>query len=754
MKATPDTPQAPAAGSWPAILGQQPPPGLLAVELEPADRQACGQRVSLYLREQQRIIRRQECFRPFMWIENEGLLQGCPVQVECQSLGGELWLKSLAFFDDWSDWKSAQTWLAQKFSRAADAGPAPYLALNDPLQQFCMLSGRTFFSAMAFEDLRRLQVDIETITAPGFDFCNAERASDRIIIIALGDESGWVETLADEGGGEKQLLEEFVRVVRERDPDVIEGHNIFNFDLPYLAQRAKLHRVPLALGRDGSLLRSRPGRFVAGERSTNFSRYTINGRHIVDTFFLLQIYDATHRALESLSLKEAARHFGLAAPQRVYLDSADMANIYARDPQRVLRYAADDIRETRALADVLTRSYFVQAQMLPMPYQDVCLRGNAAKIDALLLGAYLQRRHALPAPEAPRPFEGGYTDIFMRGTIRNVRHCDVRSLYPSIMLAKGLGPSSDTQGVFLKLLEFLRDYRLEAKRQMLSASTPAQAAHFQALQTAFKILINSFYGYLGFAQARFNDFEAAARVAAAGRNILRRMIKWLRAHGAQPVEIDTDGIYFVPPPFRARGAEEAFQRRFQKEALPAGIEVEFDGDYLSMFSYKMKNYALLEPSGQMIIRGAALKSRGLEPYLRAFLRDYLRLQLEARPQDIPALLERYKAELAQMPIRNLAKTEILKETPAGYAAKVAAKKRARNAAYELALRSGRPYQAGDRVVYYITGTKKNVAAHQAAKLVRDWDPQAPDTNLAYYIAKLEALHARLAATPDGEAEPL
>jgi DNA polymerase, archaea type len=67
------------------------------------------------------------------------------------------------------------------------------------------------------------------------------------------------------------------------------------------------------------------------------------------------------------------------------------------------------------------------------------------------------------------------------------------------------------------------------------------------LQNTFKILINSFYGYLGFAQGNFADFEAAARVTQIGRDLLKQMIDWLKGQGAQVIEVDTDGIYFVPP---------------------------------------------------------------------------------------------------------------------------------------------------------------------------------------------------------------
>ena len=44
-------------------------------------------------------------------------------------------------------------------------------------------------------------------------------------------------------------------------------------------------------------------------------------------------------------------------------------------------------------------------------------------------------------------------------------------------------------------------------------SNPRHWHHLHALQNTFKILINSFYGYLGFAQGHFADFDAAARPA-------------------------------------------------------------------------------------------------------------------------------------------------------------------------------------------------------------------------------------------------
>jgi DNA polymerase, archaea type len=389
--------------------------------------------------------------------------------------------------------------------------------------------------------------------------------------------------------------------------------------------------------------------------------------------------------------------------------------------------------------------------LLPFGYQAACVRGSASKIDALMLREYMNAGCALPDPGKPRDFQGGYTDIFKRGVVRNVHHCDARSLYPSIMLERKIAPSGDHLGAFLKLLEKFRAFRLSAKEKMNSARDARERAHFDSQQSALKILINSFYGYLGFAQARFNDFEAAEAVAAEGRAILSGMVDWLRKHGAEPVEIDTDGVYFVPPAFKTKN-ELAVFRDSLRDSLPAGIEVEFDGEYAAMFSYKMKNYALLDSSGVVTIRGAALKSRGMEPYLRDFLKELLRLKLEMREKEIPALRDKYEKAIrdGDLGVKRLAKTEVLREAPSAYAARIAAGGRGRNAAYELALASGHDYQAGDQLSYYITGSSKKVAAHSAARLVSEWDPAERDENTAYYIAKLNALYDRFAADDDAD----
>jgi DNA polymerase elongation subunit (family B) len=316
------------------------------------------------------------------------------------------------------------------------------------------------------------------------------------------------------------------------------------------------------------------------------------------------------------------------------------------------------------------------------------------------------------------------------------------------MLTQNIAPESDLLGVFLKALETLRTFRIEAKQAMQACQSGSEKQGLDALQSTFKILINSFYGYLGFDRGRFNDFDAADKVTSEGRSLLRSMVDALREYDANPIEIDTDGIYFVPPDFQGSAKDvteqmATFRKNFSA-TLPAGIEVEFDGEYASMYSYKMKNYALLGADGKMSIKGAALKSRGLESFQRKFMHKMLRLKLEDQETDLPDLRQSFDDSIAkkQWPIEEFAKKENLQNSPANYAAKRANGQGSRRAAYELALASEREYKAGDQVSYYVTGIKKNVAVYASSKLTKDWDPNNRYENISYYQAKLEALYKK------------
>lgn len=619
---------------------------------------------------------------------------------------------------------------------------APFRIFSDPVQQFLIQHDLRFFTAMSFPEVRRLQFDIEALCSPGYEFPNPARPGDAIVIISLADSTGWekVLSLADYPS-ERELIAAFAAEVAARDPDILEGHNLFRFDLPYLETRANHFKVKLALGRDGSAPAKRSSRFPVAERIVNYIRYDIYGRHVADTCFMLYFYDAVHRNLDSYGLKYAARHFGVAAPERTYIDGAKITSAWTHDRENLLKYALDDVRETRALSGILSPSWFYQTRIVPFSYQNCIVRGNATRIDALFAAEYLKAGRALPRAERGRPFAGALTRALDVGVFEHIDHCDVRSLYPSIILSAGWVPARDSLGIFPRWLKQLRTFRLKAKDAAKNAVAQAEKDYQDALQTAFKILINSFYGYLGFTQGFLNDYAMAERVTARGRDILNLMLNTLEAQGCKIIEMDTDGIYFQLGPGTTRDAAAAALAK----VLPQGIEVEFDESFQAMFCYKSKNYALLAADGTIAITGAALKSRGLEPFQRRCMKELISALLK-RDASPDAIYDRYARALSErtFPLADLAKSETLAESLDTYQRKLADGAGKRSAAYELAIRSGREYRQGDQIAFYVTGDKKKVSVVDHAKLLMDADASARDENVAYYLEKLEELRRKFA----------
>src|SRR6266513_414424 len=669
-----------------------------------------------------------EPFHPFVWTDADITDLGLET---AQHLAGDLRYNWLVAVDSWKELIALRNGL-KKAGRN-------FFALSDPVQHYFSATGRTLFKQLPFEGLKRIQLEV---LSPTGESDLADASQNPIASIALSDNSGWEQLIVVDPKNveesEHDALKQLTAIIRERDPDVLEGHDLFRFDLPYLVARARKAKVKLDWGRSGGFLRSRPSRLQIAEKTIDYPKFAVDGRHFVDTFLLAHFYDVGMRSLTGFERADVARHFDLCDSEETSaLAGKELQRAYLDNDERFHRRALCGIRETSALSQLLSASYFIQAQIFPYNYQDVIVRGNATRINALFLREYFRQRHSIPEMPMARAFEGGYTDVFFTGVAHGVWHCDIASLYPSIMLQFDCFPATDQLQIFRHLLTDLRTFRLEAKANMRAAKDAAKQHHLQALQNTFKILLNSFYGYLGFAQGHFADFDAAARVTQIGRDLLKKMIEWLNAHGAKVIEVDTDGIYFVPPD---KIDIDQLQKGLAKE-LPPGIEVEFDEQFGAMFSYKAKNYALLTREGDLIIKGGALKSRGLEKFQRVFLEEIIELIMEGKSDAISRLRDEFEQKIRnrEWKIDMLMKTDTLQDSLDKYRAKIAGSTRNRAASYELALASGHAYKPGDQVSYYIKSTPKKVPAYEAARLASAFDPQNRDENVDYYVAKLDEL---------------
>lgn len=510
---------------------------------------------------------------------------------------------------------------------------AEHLVFLSRTEQFLVESGLTLFQGMEFEQLRRAQVDIETLGL------QVDEPGNQIIIITATLNGSDPLVLHAREMSEAEMIETLNRWIRERDPDVIEGHNIFNFDLPFLAARAANLGVELRWGRNGTPVRfGNRQRFKAGARTIPYEAAYVHGRHLVDTYQQIQRYDVAGH-MNSYGLKPAIAQLGLERHDRTHVEGGDISEIWQNNPDRLLRYALDDVLDTNLLSQLALPTEFYQAQLLPASLQSVATGGPGEKVNDLLVRAYVRAGHSIPTPGRVRSYPGGYTAVRATGIFGPpVVNADVESLYPSIMLADEIAPKSDDLGVFLPLLRTLTEERLRAKR-IAQTTSGAAGARWTGTQASLKVLINSFYGYLGYGRGYFNDFEAAGRVTVRGHEVIQQVERELVACGAEIIEIDTDGIYFVPP--ESASTPDAINRMVERvsESVGEGISLGVDGVWSKMLSLKLKNYALLDENGNLTIKGSSLRSRRDEPYLRRFLEQSIRGYLS--PQDHPSPRELY-----------------------------------------------------------------------------------------------------------------
>lgn len=541
-----------------------------------------------------------------------------------QQLSGDHPLRYLLTFSSWTRFLEARRRLQD------DNHNHPSIALGNPVAQYLTGQGRSLFMDMTFEDLTRLQLDIET---RGLDPASQDAA---VILIALSTNRGHREIIDAADLGEGTALEQLARRIREIDPDVIEGHNIFNFDLPYLLMRARRNAVQLNIGRNGTEPRLGTMRRVKfGPRSVPFQSVHIFGRQIIDTYQQIQRYDANGE-LESYGLKDVIEALGMTRSDRVLIAGDQVASMFDKDQSAVYAYALGDVADTALLSSLATPTEFYQTQIIPRSLQDVAVGGPGEKINSLMLRVYLGQRHSLPLPDRSKPYPGGYTEVRHTGIFHDVVKCDVESLYPAIMLSSNIAPKNDDLGVYLKLLATLTERRLDAKRKARTSSG-AEHAIWQGMQLSFKVLINSFYGYLGYGRAYFSDFDAAEQVTLEGQRIILKVVGELERRKATVIEVDTDGVYFAPDPPLSDEEDEA---RFVSEVgatLPSGIILAHDGSFRGMISLRTKNYALETRDGRVILKGSSLRSRREEPVLREFLSRATRAFIEGSQESVRSL---------------------------------------------------------------------------------------------------------------------
>jgi DNA polymerase elongation subunit (family B) len=737
------------------LFGWDPTPGIVSVHAESNGRATVWRRIP----KTGELVREVERFRPWMLLDRLDDLKhlgsalgrdgSAGARITYRELSGPGELRFLVSADDGRSLTSAlldgaTRRLGRRVGHIRELDDDTVLALQ-PEEQYLVATGRTYFRDLSFDELRRLQFDLET-TGLNPDRC-------RIFMISVRYPDGGTEVLEASGRGpqaEAELIRELNARIASADPDVIENHNLHGFDLPVLDRRARLLGVTLTLGRTGQPgLRQRAARRGLANTATDGRRvrFVAPGRELIDTMDAVIRYDFSTRSLPGHGLKAVAKYLGFAAPDREYIKGSQVWPTYRRDPERVRRYATDDVVEVAQLSRMLGGAAFALAQMAPRRYERLADAGAATGvIDPLLVRAYLRSGAALPKhqPDDGTPHSGAALHLFASGVAHRVVKVDVASLYPSLMRSYRIGPSRDKLGALLALVDGLVERRLRAKAEARAAPPGSAERHTnEAMSAAMKIVVNSAYGYLaaGGELTRFADVHAANEVTRRGRETLERICRALADRGVTLIEADTDGVYFAVPPTWTASDE----RRVVDEVaalLPPLVQLELEGRYAAMLSHEPKNYALLGHDGTLVLRGVAFRSSRAEPYGEIFLRRAINRLLT---DDVAGVHDVYVAVVAalrrrEVPTRDVSSRVRLTKSPARY---LESRERRRELQYEALLANGvTEWSVGDRLrIYRKRAGEAGLVDFDEAE--GEADPR--DYDVEYYVRQLrETFAARLA----------
>ena len=152
---------------------------------------------------------------------------------------------------------------------------------------FMLKEGFTYYKGMKVNEVSLLSFDIE---ATGLD-PDAEDAWVPLVSCTYRDRNGNIEKkLFDqfEYTDNIGMLMDLNRWVRDKDPDIILGHNILSYDLPYLHKR-----FGLGWGREGShaeFSEKKAKYRKSKQQQYDFYDCRIHGRDIIDTFFQIGLF--------------------------------------------------------------------------------------------------------------------------------------------------------------------------------------------------------------------------------------------------------------------------------------------------------------------------------------------------------------------------------------------------------------------------------------------------------------------------------
>lgn len=368
---------------------------------------------------------------------------------------------------------------------------------------------------------------------------------------------------------EKELLMGFSEYVNKHDIDVITGWNIFGFDLEYIFKRAIITGCPEEFFRLGKLKEQECTMVYKKLSSSALGDNTLklmpmSGRFIFDLFHEVK----REKKLDSYSLNFVSKTY--LGDQKIDMSPKEMFKRFREeDPDKLSEVAEYCVKDT-ALPHQLMDKLFTFTNLIEMakatwvPLCYLAERGQQIKVFSQLSRKARELGFMVPTIRYGKlqsdPYEGATVLSAQTGAYYTpITALDFEGLYPSIMVAHNLCYSTlvmdlryeNVPGVTYEsftiggrtykfaqnvpsllpaILVELKAFRKKAKKDMAEATTPAMKKVYDGKQLAFKVSMNSVYGFTGAGKGILPCVPIASTVTFKGRSMIEETKNYVEAN--------------------------------------------------------------------------------------------------------------------------------------------------------------------------------------------------------------------------------
>lgn len=500
---------------------------------------------------------------------------------------------------------------------------------------------------------------------------------------------------------EREMLEAFQSYVQKKDIDILTGWNIFGFDFQYIHTRAHLVGCNPNFFKLGKLKDQVCEISIKKLSSSALGDNTLkllpmSGRFIFDLFHEVK----KGYKLDSYSLNNVSKLY--LGDQKIDMSPKEMFARYAEENPKKLGEVAEYCIKDTLLPHRLMKKLCILLNLLEMAkatWVPLCFlveRGQQIKVFSQLTKKARELGFMVPTirygqlPE--EPYEGATVLDAQKGAYYTpITALDFEALYPSIMMAHNLCYSSyvmnereygnipgvtyetfnigdrtykfaqDVPSLLPAILLELKQFRKKAKKDM-AAATGAMKEVYNGKQLAYKISMNSVYGFTGAGKGILPCVPIASTTTCRGREMIEETKTYVEANfpGAKVRYGDTDSV-MVEFDVGDRTGEEAVKYSWEigeKAAEECSAlfkkpnNLELEKVYWPYFLYSKKRYAAkLWTQGKdgnmhmdyIDIKGLQVVRRDNTPHVREVCKELLDVVLTSSDPGPPLELARERA---------------------------------------------------------------------------------------------------------------